>query len=310
MRVFVAGGGGAIGRPLVTQLVAGGHEVVATTRQQTKLAELRELGAEAVVMDGLDGGAVGDAVARTEPEVIVHQMTALAGVADLKHFDETFAVTNELRTRGTEHLIAAAEAVGARRFVAQGYTGWPNPRTGGPVKTETEPFDRTPPAPAMRRTLEALVRQEELVGSASLSGVVLRYGSFYGPGASDELVEMVRRRKLPLVGDGAGVWSWVHVDDAAAATVAAVESDATGVFNICDDEPAPVAKWLPFLAEMVGAKRPRKIPVWLARLVAGQTVVAMMTEIRGSSNEKAKRELEWRLRWSSWRQGFAGGLTA
>jgi nucleoside-diphosphate-sugar epimerase len=303
--------------------------VVATTRKREKLGALRALGAEAVVMDGLDPGSVGKTVARAEPDVIVHQMmTALAGQLDLKHFDDAFALTNELRTRGTEHLLAAADAVGVRRFVAQGYTGWPYPRTGGPVKREDEPFDRNPPAPAMRRTLEALLRQEELVREASRDGVVLRYGSFYGPGASCELIDLVRARKLPLVGEGAGIWSWIEVDDAASATVAAVEGEATGAFNVCDDEPAPVSEWLPYLAEVCGAKTPRRVPLWLARLVAGEPVVALMTEIRGASNAKAKRELHWRPRWSSWRQGFrdwvrggrpaaetatasaAGGLTA
>jgi len=308
MRVFVAGAGGAVGPPLVSQLVQRGHQVVATTRKGEKLGALRALGADAVVMDGLDAGSVGEAVARAEPDVIVHQMTALAGASDLKHFDRTFAVTNELRTRGSEHLLAAADAVGVRRFVTQGYTGWPYARTGGPVKGEDEHFDRDPPASAMRRTLDALIRQEELLCSVPLDGVVLRYGSFYGPGASDELVEMVRQRKLPLVGDGAGVWSWIHVDDAAAATVAAVEGSATGVFNVCDDEPAPVSAWLPYLAEALGAKPPRKVPVWVARLAAGETVVAMMTQIRGAANEKAKRELGWRPQWASWRQGFRTGL--
>jgi nucleoside-diphosphate-sugar epimerase len=304
MRVFVAGAGGAIGRPLVARLVERGHEVVATTRKREKLDALRALGAEAVVMDGLDAGSVGEAVARAEPDVIVHQMTALTGALDLKHFDEAFAVTNELRTRGTEHLLAAADAVGVRRFLAQSYTGWPYPRTGGPVKSEEEPFDRNPPAPAMRRTLEALIRQEELVAASSREGVILRYGSFYGPGASNELVELVRARKLPLVGGGTGIWSWIHVDDAASATVAAVEGEAIGVFNVCDDEPAPVSEWLPYLAEVCGARPPRHVPVWLARLVAGEPAAAMMTEIRGGSNAKAKRELDWVPQRRSWRQGF------
>ncbi|HZO50150.1 MAG TPA: NAD(P)-dependent oxidoreductase [Gaiellaceae bacterium] len=307
MRVFVAGAGGAIGRRLLPQLVEHGHEVVATTRTREKLAELQALGAEAIVMDGLDAGSVGEAVARAEPEVIVHQMTALAGATDLKHFDDSFAVTNELRTRGTEHLLAAAEAVGVRRFVAQGYTGWTNAREGGAVKTEEDSLDVAPPR-AMRRTLEALRRQEDLLARAPLETVALRYGSFYGPGASDELVELVRKRKLPLVGEGSGVWSWIHIDDAAAATVAAVEANATGVFNVVDDEPARVAEWLPYLAEVLGAKPPRRVPVWLARLVAGETVVSMMTQIRGSSNAKAKRELAWQPRWASWRDGFRDGL--
>jgi nucleoside-diphosphate-sugar epimerase len=308
MRVFVAGAGGAIGSRLVPQLVRRGHEVVATTRKPEKLAKLAALGGEPVVMDGLDAGSVGEAVAHAEPDVIVHQMTALAGATDLKHFDDSFAVTNELRTRGTEYLLAAADAVGVRRFVAQGYTGWPYARDGARVKTESDPFDPHPPA-AMRRTLDALRRQEELVAAARLDGAVLRYGSFYGPGASDELVELVRARKLPVLGDGAGVWSWIHVDDAAAATVAAIESRATGPFNVCDDEPAPVAEWLPYLAEVVGAKPPRHVPVALGRLVAGESVVSLMTRVRGASNAKAKRELGWQPRWASWRQGFRDGLS-
>jgi nucleoside-diphosphate-sugar epimerase len=308
MRVFIAGAGGAIGRRLIPQLLARGHEVVATTRKREKLPYLQALGAEPIVMDGFDAGSVGEAVARAAPEVIVHQMTALAGVTDLKHFDESFAATNELRTRGTEHLLAAADAVRVCRFVAQGYTGWPYAREGGPVKTEADPFDTQAPAAAMQRTLHALLRQEELVTRTQLDGVVLRYGSFYGPGASDVLVELVRARKVPLIGDGAGVWSWIHIDDAAAATVAAIEGGATGVFNVVDDEPAPVSEWLPYLAQALGAKPPRRVPVWLARLVAGESVISMMTQIRGASNAKIKREFGWRPRWSSWRRGFRDGL--
>jgi nucleoside-diphosphate-sugar epimerase len=307
MRIFVAGAGGAIGRSLLPRLIASGHEVVASTRSPGKIEELRALGAQAVVMDGLDAGSVGEAIARAEPEVIVHQMTALAGVTDLKRFDESFAVTNELRTRGTEHLLAAADAVGVRRFVAQSYTGWPNAREGGPVKTEEDPLDAHPPA-AMRKTLEAIRRLEALVTAARLEGVVLRYGSFYGPGASDELVQLVRARRLPLVGGGTGIWSWLHIDDAAGATVVAVEGRATGVFNVVDDDPAPVAEWLPYLAQVLGAKLPRRVPAWLARLAAGEAVVSMMTESRGSSNAKAKRELRWQPQWPSWRQGFRAGL--
>jgi 2-alkyl-3-oxoalkanoate reductase len=307
MRVFVAGAGGAIGRRLVPELVAHGHDVVASTTRTEKIPELRALGAEALVMDGLDATSVGNAVARAAPDVIVHQMSALAGTTDLKHFDDTFAVTNELRTNGTDHLLAAAEAVGVRRFIAQSLTGWPNAREGGAVKTEADPLDPDPP-PNQVRTLAAIRRLEVAVLNAPLEGIVLRYGSLYGPGASEELVELVRRRKLPLVGDGGGVWSWIHLDDAASATVAAVERGCRGKFNVVDDEPASVSAWLPYLAECVGAKPPRRVPVWLARLATGEVGVSLMTQIRGSSNAKAKRELGWEPRWS-WRQGFRDGLT-
>jgi 2-alkyl-3-oxoalkanoate reductase len=307
MRVFVAGAGGAIGRRLVPQLVAHGHEVFGSTTHAEKILELQGLGAEALVMDGLDAASVGEAVARAAPDVIVHQMTALAGINDLKHFDEGFAVTNELRTTGTDHLLAAAEAVGVRRFVAQSFTGWPNAREGGAVKTEADPLDPDPPK-NQTRTLAAIRRLEVAVLNAPLEGIVLRYGSFYGPGASDDLVELIRRRKLPIAGDGGGVWSWIHLDDAASATVAAVERGKRGRFSVVDDEPAPVSEWLPYLAECVGAKPPRRVPVWLARLAVGDVGVSLMTQIRGSSNAKAKRELGWEPRWT-WREGFRHGLT-
>ena len=316
MRVFVAGAGGAIGRRLLPQLVARGHEVAATTRNADKTADLSALGVEPLVMDGLDAGSVGEAVARAEPDVIVHQMTALAGIQDLKHFDDTFAVTNQLRTKGTAHLLAAADALGVPRFVAASYTGWPNAREGGPVKTEDDPFDEHLPA-AQEQSLAAIRYLERAAVEGSPHGIALRYGSFYGPGASDELVEVVRKRKLPLVGEAGGIWSWIHIDDAASAAVAAVERGAAGIYNIVDDEPAPVSEWLPVLAESVGAKPPRRVPAWLARLAVGEVGVSMMTQIRGSSNAKAKRELGWQPRWSSWREGFrhaltepAGGVTA
>ena len=307
MRVFVAGAGGAIGRRLVPQLVERGHEVVASTRSKKKLDELRALNAEPVVMDGLDALQVGEVVARAEPDAIVHQMSALANMSDLRRFDKEFAVTNELRTKGTDYLLAAAEAAGARRFVVQSYTGWPNIREGGPVKTEDDPLDPNPPA-HQTESLAAIRYLERAVLEAPLEGVVLRYGSFYGPGASEPLVELVRARKMPVVGSGGGIWSWVHVDDAAAATVAAVESRATGVYNVVDDDPAPVSEWLPYFAEVVGAKPPRQVPVWLARVAAGEVGVSAMTGIRGSSNAKAKRELGWEPKWSSWRDGFRDGL--
>jgi nucleoside-diphosphate-sugar epimerase len=306
MRVFIAGAGGAIGRRLVPQFAAHGHHVVASTTRAGKVPGLEALGAEAIVMDGLDAASVGDAVARAMPDVIVHQMTALAGIADLKHFDETFAVTNALRTKGTDHLLAAAEAVGVRRFVVQSYAGWPSGRDGGAVTTEADPLDPSPPK-HQSRSLEAIRHLEFAVLNAPLEGIVLRYGNFYGPGASEKLVEAVRGRKLPIVGNGAGVWSWIHVDDAASATVAAVERGGRGKFNVVDNEPAPVSEWLPYLAQSLGAKPPRRVPVWLARLAVGEVGVSMMTRVPGASNAKAKRELHWEPRWT-WRQGFREGL--
>ena len=307
MRVFVAGGGGVIGKRLLPQLIARGHEVVATSRNPEKADALRALGAEPLVMDGLDATSVGNAVARAEPEAIAHQMTALAGVADLKHFDEAFAVTNELRTAGTDHLLAAAEAVGVRRFVAQSYTGWPNARTGGAVKTEDDPLDPQPPG-EQAKSLAAIRYLERAVLGAPLDGIVLRYGSFYGPHVLDQIVDLVRKRRLPLVGAGGGVWSWIQIDDAAAATVAALEGGPAGVYNVVDDEPAPVSEWLPYLAECVGAKPPRRVPAWLARFAVGEVGISIMTEIRGASNAKAKAQLGWEPRWRSWRDGFRHAL--
>jgi 2-alkyl-3-oxoalkanoate reductase len=305
MRVLVAGATGAIGRRLVPQLVGAGHHVVATTRTPDKTALLHRLGAEPLVVDGLDAGAVGEAVARTEPDAIVHQMTALAGMTNLRHFDKVFATTNLLRTKGLDHLLAAARATGVERFVAQSYTGWTNPRTGGAVKTEADGDDPNPP----KWQRESLAGIQYLDGAVTeFGGVVLRYGSFYGPGASEDMAQLVRRGKMPIAGDGGGIWSWCHLDDAASATLAALER-GRGVYNIVDDEPAPVSEWLPHFAEAVGAKRPMHVPVWLARLAAGEVGVSMLTQIRGSSNAKAKAELGWAPRWTTWRDGFRYGLS-
>jgi 2-alkyl-3-oxoalkanoate reductase len=308
MRIFVAGAGGAIGRRLVPQLVARGHQVTASTRSSERAGRLLALGAEPVVVDGLDAAAVGEAVARAEPDAIVHQMTALAGQPDLRNFDRWFAVTNELRTAGTEHLLAAADAAGVERFVAQSYTGWSNAREGGTVKSEDDPLDPQP-ARAQVQSMAGLRFVESVVPAAALEGIVLRYGNFYGPGASESLVELVAKRQMPIIGDGAGVWSWIHVDDAAAATVAAVEGGRRGLYNIVDDEPAPVSDWLPYLAEVVGAKAPLHVPRWLGRLLAGEVTARWMTQARGSSNAKAKRELHWQPTWSTWRDGFRHGLS-
>ncbi|MEV0353531.1 NAD(P)-dependent oxidoreductase [Nonomuraea sp. NPDC050680] len=298
MRVFVAGGAGVLGRRLVPLLVARGHEVTATTTSPAKRGVLERLGAEAVVMDGLDAVSVGEAVAQARPEVIVHQMTAISGKPDIKHFDRWFATTNRLRTEGTDHLLAAAEATGVSHFVAQSYGSWNGIREGGWVKTEQDPLDPT----STGRGAEAIRHLEDVVVKAG--GAVLRYGAFYGPGATDDQVELVRKRQYPVVGNGGGYSSWVHLDDAASATLLAVEGKVKGVYNIVDDEPAPAREWLPHLAACAGAKPPMRVPVWLARPLAGNTAVAMMTQGRGFSNAKAKRELGWQLRYPSWRQGF------
>jgi len=309
MRVFVAGATGVIGRRLVPQLIERGHDVVATTHRPEKSKSLSALGATVAVMDGLDAASVGEAVARAEPDVIVHQMTALTGMSDVRRFDAEFATTNELRTRGTDYLLAAADAVGVRRFVAQSYTGWPNERIGAAVKTERDPLDSDSPA-HQRRSIEAIGYLERVVTSSSPEGLVVRYGSLYGPGTSmaNEYAQLVRARKLPVVGKGTGVWSFIHADDAAAATVRAVEAGDPGLYNIVDDDPAPVATWLPYLAAVLGAPPPHRVPVWLACFAVGDVGVSIMTRVRGSSNVKAKRELGWEPRWSSWREGFRHGL--
>jgi nucleoside-diphosphate-sugar epimerase len=304
VRVFVAGGTGVLGRRLVPQLVARGHQVTATTTSPAKLGLLEQLGADGVVMDGLDPVSVGEAVAKARPDAIVHQMTGLSpahtGKPDLKHPDRFFGPTIRLRTEGTDHLLAAAEAIGVSHVVAQSFGAFGGIREGGWVKTEEDPMD---PGPASaRKGAEALHHLEDLVMQAG--GAALRYGSFYGPGAIDDQVELVRKRQFPLVGGGTGYMSWVHLDDAASATVLAMEQKASGVFNIVDDEPAPASEWLPYLAACAGAKRPMRVPKWLARLLAGEMAVMMMTEARGFSNAKAKRDLGWELRHPSWRQGF------
>ncbi len=290
-------------------LVARGHQVTATTTGAAKLELLRGMGAEGVVMDGLDALSVGAAVAEARPDVIVHQLTAIsvahAGKPDIKHPDRWFALTNRLRTEGTDHLLAAAEATGVPHVVAQSHASWNGAREGGWVKTEEDPLDLMAGTPAHGGML-ALQHLEDAVLGAG--GAALRYGAFYGPGAIDDQVELVRKRQYPLVGRATGYSSWIHLDDAASATVLAVEQKARGVFNIVDDEPAPAADWLPYLAECAGAKRPYRAPVWLARLLAGEQAVVIMTQGRGFSNAKARRELGWELRYPSWRQGFKAAL--
>ncbi len=309
MRVFVAGGTGVVGRRLVSQLVARGHQVTATTTASHNLGMLQQLGADAVVMDGLDAVSVGEAVASARPDVIVDQMTAIApthaGKPDIKHMDRWFAPTIRLRTEGTDHLLAAAEASGVTRVVAQSYGSWNGIREGGWVKTEADPLDLLA-GTAAEKGMAAIGYLEDAV--LAFGGAALRFGSLYGPGAIDDQAELVRKRQYPLVGDGAGHSSWLHLDDAASATVLAVEQNVKGVFNIVDDEPAPASEWLPYLAQCAGAKPPMRVPTWLARPLAGDVAVIMMTQGRGFSNAKAKRELGWELRYPSWRHGFKAEL--
>jgi 2-alkyl-3-oxoalkanoate reductase len=313
MRVFVAGASGAVGKRLVPLLIASGYDVAAMTRSPQKTAALRAAGAEPVVADGLDRTAVMHAVLRAEPEVVIHQMTALTGVTSFRTFDDGFALTNRLRTEGTDHLLEAARAAGVRRIIAQSYGNWNYERTGSRLKTEADPFDPNPPA-NQRKSLRAIRYLEDaVIGAAGIEGIALRYANLYGPGTGfsvdGDIVKLVRMRRLPIIGDGGGIWSFIHIDDAAAATVAAIEHGAPGIYNIVDDDPAPVAVWLPELARVLGAKPPWRVPVWLGRLAVGEVGVSMMTQIRGTSNAKAKRELEWQLRYKSWRDGFRTGLT-
>jgi len=307
MRVYVAGASGQIGARLVPQLVAAGHEVVAATRSAGKTDRLRKLGAKAVVVDGLDREAVIASVLEADPDAVVHEMTALTGTASLRSFDKSFAVTNRLRTKGTDHLLEAARRAGVRRVIAQSYAGWPNDPAGPPVQTEEMPLDPSPAA-GLRESFAAIRHVESVVPAAG--GLVLRYGGLYGKGtsAADEMAAFLRKRRLPIVGGGTGIWSFVHVWDAAAATVLALEHGEAGVYNVVDDEPAAVSEWLPVLAEAVGAPPPRRVPAWLGRIAAGGAVTHMMTRARGCSNAKAKRELGWRLRYPTWRAGFRTGL--
>jgi len=311
MRVFVAGGSGVLGRRLIPRLVERGHDVVASTTSAAKLPLLNELGAEGVVMDGLDADAVRTAVVAARPDALAHEMTAISvshvGKPDIKHPDRWFAGTNRLRTTGTDNLLAAARAAGVGTIVSQGYASW-NGDPNGPAAQSEETTLNLMPGTSSEVGLEALRHTEEQVLDAG--GAVLRYGALYGPGATDDQVELIRKRQYPLVGNGAGYSSWIHLDDAASATALAIEQEAVGVFNIVDDEPAQARDWLPYLAECAGAKPPMRVPVWLARVLAGDQAVVMMTEGRGFSNAKAKRVLGWNLIYPSWRQGFRAELSA
>jgi 2-alkyl-3-oxoalkanoate reductase len=314
MKVFVAGATGAIGKQLVPILVERGHEVTGMTRTSAKEELIRSLGARPAVADALDPEAVAQAVAEAEPEAVIHQLTAIDAGSMTRSLDKMFALTNRLRTEGTDHLLTAARAVGARRFIAQSFAGWPSEPSGGPIKTEEDPLQASPPK-SVTRSLAAIRYVEETVtGADGIEGLALRYGGFYGPGTSlglnpdGEQIEMIRKRRFPVVGDGAGMFSLVHIRDAASATGLALERGEPGVYNVVDDEPVPVAVLIPELAETIGAKPPRHVPRWVGRLLAGEGMAMMLTEARGASNAKAKRELGWEPRYPSWRQGVREGL--
>jgi nucleoside-diphosphate-sugar epimerase len=307
MRIFIAGATGAVGRPLVRKLVDDGQEVTGMTRTEAKAQLLRDLGATPVVADALDRDAVRAAMLAAKPDVVVHQLTAI-GDFNPRNLDASFVATNRLRTEGTDILIEAARAAGARVFVAQSYAGWPYARVGGPVKAEDDPLDQDPPK-GVRATIAAIRHLEQATLEAEgLTGIVLRYGGFYGPGTGltrgGDMLETVEKGRFPVVGDGGAVWSFIHIEDAAEATVAAIERGEPGVYNIVDDEPARVREFLPVLAEAVGAREPRHVPGFVGRILLGEGGYAMMTKIRGASNAKAKRELGWAPRHPSWRQGF------
>ena len=309
MRIFVAGVTGAVGRDLVPQLIAAGHTVAGLTRSERKAEAIRRAGAQPVIADVFDASSIRQAFVSFQPEIVIHQMTGLSGMTDLTHFDRTFAATNRLRTEGTDLLLLASRDVGVRRFIAQSYCGWTFARDGGAIKSENEALDPDPPQ-EMRRTLDAIEYLERAVtNSTAPEGIVLRYGGFYGPGTGalePGMIDQICRRRMPLLGDGAGWWSFLHVEDAASAAVAAIDRGKAGqIYNIVDDEPAQVKDWLPALAVMLGARPPLHIPAWIGRLVAGEHVVAMMTQVRAGSNDKAKRELGWRPAHPSWRAGFA-----
>jgi nucleoside-diphosphate-sugar epimerase len=312
MHIFIAGASGTVGHTLIPDLISHGHTVTGTTRSPAKAGALRALGAEPAIMDGLDAASVLAAVEAARPDAILHEMTALSGMNPRQKPDRIFATTNRLRIEGTEHLLAAARSVGVERFVAQSYAGWPAARFGGPVKSEDDPLDPEPPR-GIQETHAAIRRLEQMVLDAG--GIVLRYGGFYGPGSGitphGEQVEMVRKRKFPLVGSGDGVWSFIHTDDAATATLAALERGRPGqIYNVVDDEPAPVREWLPALADAVGAKPPRHVPTWLASRLAGPATVMLMTSSRGASNAKARAELDWVPSHRSWREGFREAVSA
>ncbi|MDP9187722.1 MAG: NAD(P)-dependent oxidoreductase [Actinomycetota bacterium] len=314
MRIFVAGATGALGKQLVPQLVAAGHQVTGMTRSAQKAELLREMGAEPVVADALDAEAVGAAVAGAEPDVVINQLTAISDDPDFRKPDKEFAQTNRLRTEGTDILLSTAVAAGAKRYIAQSFAGWPFELDGPRVKDEEAPLQTDPPKGVVEMLAAIRHLESAVTGAEGIEGVVLRYGGFYGPNTSlaanpdGSMTKTIRKRKMPIVGKGTGVWSFIQIADAASATVAAVEHGEPGIYNVVDDEPAPVSEWLPVLAETLGAKRPMRVPALIGRIVAGPAAVVMMNDIRGAANAKAKRELGWQPEFTSWRDGFARGL--
>jgi nucleoside-diphosphate-sugar epimerase len=314
MNVFVAGATGAIGKQLLPMLVEDGHEVTGMTRTAAKAEAIRAMGAEPAVADALDPESVAQVVAQAEPDAVIHELTTIDTSALGRSIDKMFAQTNRLRTAGTDHLLTAAKAAGARRFIVQSFAGWPSERVGGPIKTEEDPLQEHPPKTVSESLAAIKYLERTVTGASGIEGLVLRYGGFYGPGTSIAVnpdgaqVEMIRKRRVPVIGDGAGIWSMVHIRDAAAATAAALDRGEPGLYNIVDDDPARVSEILPELAKVVGAGPPRHFPRWVGRLLAGEANTIMMTEVRGASNAKAKRELGWELRYPSWRQGFREGL--
>jgi nucleoside-diphosphate-sugar epimerase len=300
MRVLVVGAGGAIGAHLVPQLRERGHDVIGSSTSAAKADRLRALGAQPIVLDALDANGAREAVVAARPDAIVYEATSLSNARFSRSLDRVFALTNRLRTEGTDALLAAAREAGVRRFVAQSFASYRYARVGGPVKTEDDPLDGDPPA-GMRESSAAMRHVDEAVTRAG--GISLRYGGWYGA-SNDGLIAPVRKRQYPVIGNGAGISSLVHLEDAAAATVLALDHEGPAIYNVVDDEPAPLREWLPAMAEALGAGPPRHLPLWLARLIAGQAAVMTATEARGASNAKAKRELGWTLRYPSWRQGF------